>query len=391
MHNQFSRRRSQSGLSLIELLIATALGVLIVTALAELFADITRTNREMAKTNSQIENARFAMQFLRNDIMHAGYWGTHVPEFDDLMWSAAPTDVPSIIPDPCLAFASWTATAGHVDSLLGIGIQAYEDPPGTCGPPGGASLLSDKLAGTDVLVVRHAETCEAGVDANCDAVVDGQLYFQGSNCAADRAVGQLFTFSNDPNSFVETERDCSTVTGRRRFIQNIYYIRDWSVTAGDGIPTLMRSEFDLSAGVLSQRPAQALVPGIERFRIELGIDSLSENGSPIDYSQSVDWADPTNWTLATNRGDGIPDTTDSSLNDGGFLHCDPCTLDQFTNVVVVKVYLLARADESSPGYTDNKTYNLGGLPIAAFNDNFKRHVFSSTVSVRNTVARRETP
>ena len=97
-------RRRQHGLSLVELLIATALGLLIVAALAQLYSDIVRSNREMAKTNSQIENGRFAMQFLRNDIVHAGFWGSFVPEFANLMHDLPPADVPTIVPDPCLAF-----------------------------------------------------------------------------------------------------------------------------------------------------------------------------------------------------------------------------------------------------------------------------------------------
>jgi type IV pilus assembly protein PilW len=64
---------------------------------------------------------------------------------------------------------------------------------------------------------------------------------------------------------------------------------------------------------------------------------------------------------------------------------------QFVNTTAIKVYLLVRADQPTPGYLDTKTYDLGGLPLAAFNDNFKRHVFSSTIRVNNVAARRETP
>jgi len=378
----------QAGLSLVELMIASALGLIIVAALTQLFADVTKNNREMAKTNSQIENARFAMQFLRNDIVHAGYWGEHLPEFNDLVLVTIPTDKPTIVPDPCLAYSSWNTTTGHINSLLGVPVQAYEDSPSTACD----AVVNDELVpalpagvGTDVLVVRHAEQCIAsGPNANCPADVAGKLYFQASNCVDELDAGDLYQL--DPNSFPLTERDCITTAGKRRFVQNIYYIRDYAVTAGDGIPTLVRSEFDLSGGSLQHNPAQSLVQGIERFRVELGIDNISEAGTPVNYDQAIVWQDPDVWNVATNRGDGVPD--------GAFVHCSvgtPCTVEQLRDVVAVKLYVLARADEPTLGYVDTKQYQLGGLTVPPFNDNFKRHVFSTTVRINNVAGRRETP
>ena len=79
---------------------------------------------------------------------------------------------------------------------------------------------------------------------------------------------------------------------KRKFVSSIYYIRDYAVTAGDGIPTLMRSTFDLAGGVLGHQAPVAMVEGIEGFRVEFGVDSLSETGGAIDYNAAVDWADP---------------------------------------------------------------------------------------------------
>ena len=125
---------SQSGLSLIELMISLALGLIIVAAMAELFVNISRTNQEMAKTNSQIENARFSMQLLQNDIIHAGYWGGYVPDFDNISLLTAPSDFPTAVPDPCLSYTTpWSA--GHRANLLGIPLQVHTDTttaPGTC-------------------------------------------------------------------------------------------------------------------------------------------------------------------------------------------------------------------------------------------------------------------
>ncbi len=88
-------RARQRGLTLIELLIASVLSLIIIAALTTLFVDVSTANREMAKTNSQIENARFAMQFVQNDLVHAGYWNAITPHFDDLAKPDPPADFPT--------------------------------------------------------------------------------------------------------------------------------------------------------------------------------------------------------------------------------------------------------------------------------------------------------
>ena len=182
-----------------ELMVALALSLLIVAALTQLFSNVTGSAREMAKTNTQIESARYAMQMLRRDIIHAGYWGSHVPEFDRLMFNDTVTDAPAIIPDPCLDFASWpdATTPGHIDALLGVPVQAYEGSPSTnCD-----TLLTGEsaLAGTDVLVVRHAETCAAG-DTNSAPDAAGPRYFQASNCASEIPPTGSTYYALHPNS-----------------------------------------------------------------------------------------------------------------------------------------------------------------------------------------------
>lgn len=366
--------RSLGGFSLVELMIAIAVGLLITTALMTLFVNVSSNNKELARTNTLIENGRFTMQVLEDDLVHAGFWGGYVPEFDNFTSTAAPTDVPTAIPDPCLAYstANWNGT--YKDNLIGIPVQSY-DAASIC-----TSILANKLANTDVLVVRHTHTCLPG-ETNCDADTSGRLYFQSTNCNSSPTPYVL-----DTTGFTLTNRDCTTLAEKRRFISHIYYIRDYATTAGDGIPTLMRSEFNLAASVLSHQPAVALIEGVEGFRVELGIDSLSKTGAAVDYTAAVNWVDISYKDTPTNRGDGAAD--------GAFVHCTtaaPCTVAQLSNLVAVKVYVLARALETSLGHTDTKTYNLGGATLGPFNDGFKRHAFSTTVRLNNISGRRETP
>jgi len=392
-------KKLQRGLSLVELMIALTIGLLISAALSALFINISRNSSEMAKINSQIENGRFAIQILQDDIIHAGFWGDYVPEFDDLTLDSVPTDLPAAVPNPCQAYDVTTWDAAYKSDLIGVPVQVYGDT-----PPAGAGCLTDiatnKQPNTDVVLVRHAGTCIIGA-ANCEADTLGKFYFQSSlsynlpqprpvpdpNCPVGET-GDTQPYILDTTGFgVLSQKDCSTpVTDKRKFISNIYYVRDYANVVGDGIPTLMLSQFDLAGGTLAHQEAVPLIEGIEGFSIELGIDSLSDSGAPVDYTNAVDWSDDENLTSPTNRGDGAPD--------GAFIRCTdiaPCTVDQLVNVVGVKIYVLARALSGTPGYTDTKTYNLGSTTLGPYNDSFKRHVFSTTVRLNNISGRRETP
>jgi type IV pilus assembly protein PilW len=367
-------RHRQAGLSLVELMVAMTISLLILAALVALFTNTSRSNREFARANSMIESGRLAIQVLEADVIHAGFWGTFVAGFDDQTADGVPTDAPTLVPDPCLAYDPANWTVAYVDSMIGIPVQAYDDA-AVC-----AGIITDRLAGTDVLVVRHAENCVPGA-GNCDAAVAGRLYFQSALCE-----DEVPDYILDTAGFVLTQRNCVTPADQRRFMSTIYYVRDYSETPGDGIPTLMRSEFDLAGGVLAHQAAVPLIEGINGFRVELGVDDLSETGDPVDYTAEVDWADPDTRTSATNRGDGVPDEE--------FLHCTtavPCTVANLTNVSAVRLYVLARTREPSQGFQDTKTYTLGDAVLGPYNDAFPRHLFVTTIRLPNILGRRITP
>lgn len=59
------------------------------------------------------------------------------------------------------------------------------------------------------------------------------------------------------------------------------------------------------------------------------------------------------------------------------------------NVVAIKVYVLARNDSITPGYTDTKTYTLGSTTLGPFNYGYKRHLLTRTIRLANPSSRRE--
>lgn len=379
-------RLRQVGFSLIELMVASAVGLMIMAAILTLYLNVTRTNDEMAKTNALIENGRFAIQLLQDDIAHAGFWDGYMPDFDDLTKTAEPMDTFTGIPNLCLNFP-WSAD--QRERRLGVVVQAIDS---ISSASGCSTLLSGIKSGTDILVVRYAHTlptCRTGETVGCEAEDANTLYFQTSRCMTDSAKYVLAK-----TGLVLRERDCTTLARKRRLIYHVYYVRDYAVAAGDGVPTLMRSEFDLD-GVL-QAPV-ALIEGVDRFRVELGVDRKSRNGTDIisaadeddRYTADLEFEDEDDpLSPPANRGDGSPDV---------FVHCGSgtystyCSEHMLVNVVAVKLHLLMRSKTATSGYVDSKSYTLGSQPIAAANDGFKRHIFSTVVRLNNVSGRRETP
>lgn len=364
----FAVRHQSQGFGLIELLVAMAIGLLLMGATLKLYIDLSRSNQEMAKVNQQVEAGGVAIQILRQDLLHAGFWNGYVPGFDDFTRSAAPTDYPSALPDTCGAFAGWGPNEKM--NRLGVAVQIFSDVPTGC-----STQLPNKLADSDVLVVRYAETCVAGT-ANCAALSADDVYFQASECDGEAS----YVIARQSTATNLTQRDCATPAERRKFINNIYYLANQG-----GTPTLMRSVF--KDGV--QQNAEALVEGVEAMRFELGVDQLSDAGSPVALTAAVVWSNDEVRNSPTNRGDGAADAACQSDT------CSTSDPAEYVNTVMVRADLLVRALEATPGFTDSKVYSLlgdvypaGGVPLG---DGFKRHVYSSSMRLTNVSGRRETP
>lgn len=358
-------------MTLIELMVSVAIGLVLLLTLLVLYVNIVRNQAQLGNTGRQVENGKFALQLLQEDLRHAGFWGDYLPRFDD-KGLAAPEDLPTALPDPCAAYPSATWSDAN---LMGIAVQAYSTVPAGCG-----TLLSNKAANTDVLLVRYVENCSPG-QANCETDRPGRLYFQSSRCRSEVAAGNRYVLGT-AGFTLKANIACTPATAasdptaaKRRFVSHLYYVRTFSVSAGDGIPTLMRSSFDLSGATLTHQ-TQPLIEGIQGFRVEFGIDNLGANGLAVNYNSA---AGP------INRGDGTPDTYITCPKPGD-IACD--TNDLF-NAVSARVHVLARNLDPSPGHVDAKRYLLAGDTYGPFNDGFIRRVYSTTVRLMNPAGRRE--
>jgi type IV pilus assembly protein PilW len=317
-----------AGLSLVELMIAVALGLLVLSGVVAVFVNSSTARNEIDRSSRQIENGRYASEILTEDLRLAGFYG-------ELNVGALPS--PTSLPDPCsTVIADWVAA-------IPLHVQGYDNgaTPPSCMP-------TSLKANTDIIAVRRVRTCVAGV-AGCPGLVANTPYLQVSLCQSELPATPYVLGLQGAAAFSLRIKDCATAAGMRQYYVNIYFISTDN-GAGQNIPTLKRLEFT-GSGTPVETP---LVEGIEDLQVEYGVD---------------------------NDGDGAPDTYTTS----------PVTVADWMNVVTARFFILARNIEASPRYVDNKTYTLGSVTVPAFGDGYRRHVYSGLVRIANPAGRRDTP
>jgi type IV pilus assembly protein PilW len=334
------------GYGIIELMVAITIGLIVLAALATLFAGNSRERGEIERANQQTENGRYALEVIGDDLRDAGYLATFNP--GTVAGPNPQLTIPAAIPNAC------ATDVPTLNSAVVLAVQGYDN--GNNAP----ACVADLRAGTDILVVRRASTCSVGT-ANCDPQVAGDAYLQAAGCNAQLTAGNYYVLDTNVANLNLLQKDCATAAPLYQYRTHIYFVAN-DDKPGDGIPTLKRAE--LGAGAFTIVP---LVEGVENLQLEYGLDTaVPTTGSPAVYT-----ADP------------------SSFN-----ACAPAAcVSNWRNVVAVKINVLARNLTPTQGYTDTKTYTLGLTFAGAanvfgpFNDGFKRHVYTSAARLNNPAGR----
>ena len=326
-----------AGLSLIELMISITLGLMILSGVAIVFVNTSQSRNEVERTSRQIENGRYAVELISDDLRLAGFYG-------ELKTSSvtAPTGLPA---DQCsLDATKW-------NEWIQLHVQGYDNGAGFDQTTTAACALTDLKSNTDILLIRRARACLAGI-AGCDAVASEKPYVQVSLCASEVDTHRLGTAADV--TFNLTKKNCTASADKREYLVRIYYISTDN-GSGQSIPTLKRLELAVVSGALTW-VTTPLVEGIEEFNVEYGIDS---------------------------DNDGSPDS---------YVAAPAATVADWTKVVAVQFFLLARNLEKSPDYTLSKTYNLGlGATPVVVADGYRRHVYQSLVRLNNPAGRLDVP
>lgn len=310
------------GLTLIELLVAIAIGSVLAFGAMNLylFSKLSYLQDEaMARLQ---ENGRYALRYLSHELTMAGYLATLL-KGDAIGVSISGSDCFNYLLNTAVAFEY----VGNV-TTSGLPVGAGSRLPNDC-------LLAGKhVQGSDLLLTRRS--------------LDTPVVYRGERRGAI-AADTVYLHTNTQGQAMTTRlqrggSDWAAGADMWEYAPQLLFLRNYSLNAGDGIPTLCRRRLAKSSNRMA--PTQCLVEGIENLQLEFGIDE--------DGDRRADYFAP-----------------------------DPVAA-QLQTAVAVRIYLLVRSPRPIADYVDNKSYRLGRTLIPAAGDSYYRRVVQTTVLLRNT-------
>jgi type IV pilus assembly protein PilW len=369
--NEMARGFRQAGLSLIELMIAMALGVVLTLGVVQIFLGSSQTYRLTDGLALLQENMRFALGDLQYEGRMAGYYGCLVKE-------------PEILLNP---------TTGYVYDVASVSAMGWEagntglgdtftitslSPSGTAWSNGTGDALpadidGDIVEGTDVLLINGGKPADVvltgnpmgsnaaiGTTARTNIPQGAIILAVAGNCTG----GDLFQKSNNGNATSISKAggtggnppgNINPSSGFRagpydneariyEFSSTVFYIgeSDNVDPNGDLVPALFRERLDAGDSF----GAVELVAGVENMQILYGVTNNPDDPKAERY------------------------VTAANVN-------------AWEDVVSVRIALLMRSDDNSVDTALGQTYNLAGTQITTESDRRARLVGVTTAAVRN--------
>ena len=346
-------RRAQPGFSLVELMVAMALGLLLVVGVGTVYLGSRQTYIQQEALARMQEGARYAFELLTLDIRQAGYTGC--APIDDTFSTLNGTDWYNNL--SALPLAGYESGAGlptdvsgalaNTDAVSVLRVDENSDyfVDSHNGPSAQFQLQANHdLKEGQILTVVPPDCSQAIVfqmtNVNDNDTIDVVVHNTGESspgnstkCLADPADPVCASESTFPN-LPENSRIM-------RLIGNIYYLG----TGESGQPALFRESLGVSGGN-AQASASELVEGVEDMEILYGEDTTGDNNvdSYVAADAAVDWS----------------------------------------NVLAVRVSLLMRSVENNV-VSDSQQIEFAGETINAGvgADRRLRKVFTTTIAVRN--------
>lgn len=289
-----------AGFSLVEVLVALAIGMIIVLAVSQVFVS-NRTSYRQAEALARIqENGRFVLDALGSDIRMAGAIGCKKDSAPNTGGDGYPKNIALPISDNFL--------------ILDRGITGYKA--GSGAPPAGLAW-SEAKTGSSVIAIKYADSAVANVRTDL-ASVTSNIVIDGNPAAF--TAGEVLVISDcqyadvfrsgsvsepymPPGTAVNITHTTTTNTTANftvaylkgaevsRLVSRIYYVGNG--TGGCRVDTLCRKNLTLVSGT-PVMATEEFIPQIEAFDLSYGVDTdANADGSANKYVEALD---VTNWS-----------------------------------------------------------------------------------------------
>ena len=319
--------RRQRGVTLVELMVALALGLLITVAMLKVYVDASRMYRFNEGLARVQENGRFALEFIRRDARVAGFWGCY-----------SDANLHNGILEGSDGYIK--VDAGHIDGTDDDSGDSITFRSAT----GSGALVTVDMSGTDdnITVDSALVTGKAALISDCEK---GDLFQVTEND------GAVLKHGADAN--ISANLNVAYAAGARVYEaqQITYCVADGTGTdeSGKPIPSLRRAYGKDSAN--DCETGDELLEGIENMQILYGEDTDADS-------------EGANGDGTANRYVSISDTD-----------LDP------DRIVSVRLSLLVRSLKDGLTTTPSP-YTFNGTTVTPV-DQYLRKVFTTTITLRN--------
>jgi type IV pilus assembly protein PilW len=315
-------QRRQSGLTLVELMVALAITSFLVVGAIQVY----NQSRQAFVVNESIarvqETAQFAVDTIEADLRMASNWGRTSRSLNVHGRSVAGNANPAGLPAPPDCGLEWALN-------LALSVDGHNNAYGLACP-----AVPSAQVNSDVVTVRRASV-------NPVRPTPGRLQIQST-----RVHGALFADGILPASF--STADSAT----HNLLVNSYYVAEDSDLI-PGVPTLRRKTLTVFDGLPSISD-QEVAPGVENLQIQLGID--------VDQDNTVD--------RYVNPGDPVYDPNSSGYLPGA-------------RVLTARIWLIVRGVSPEIGIQQARGFEPADVDLGVPPDNYRRMQVSKTILLRN--------
>ena len=320
--------RTQFGMTLIELMVALAIGSFLMLGAMTVFVQSRTTFRVTESLSRMQETGRLAFSIVEPDVRMAHYWG--LTTLTSNITNRARPNAPPGIGTPTTCGTNWKI---NLDEAVDGSNNSYG-----FGCAGKAPVETN----SDTLIVRRAsEVAETGGLTGATT-----MRIQSVRGAAS---SEIFVGTTIPGGFA------AATSETHRLIVNGYYVSRAS-SLGNGVPSLQVQSLQADGSILNQE----VLPGIEDMQVQFGVDT--------DAPGTIDRGAIDRYINVNNP---MIDPTNAAFNPN-------------VEILAVRIWFRVRAERPENGFRDTATYTYAGnLPVGPFNDAFRRVVISKTIYLRN--------